>query len=223
MSRLPCAAALLSCLLALTLGCDNNLWWEYRDDPYLATMAKKGEPEVLRNLNSTNRDQRQMALRIVATQAGEQRRRGNHAAAKQLDDLILRRYAIEKDPVVRACVVRVCAPAVGRSETMVVFLRERIATGEFPGYAALSLAALAPRGAYSDIEPLTRHPAPEVRLQAAVALTVLADPQGFDSVTQVWRSMQPHLWPDRIDGVALAEAKASLDMRARRGFGRPLY
>lgn len=223
MKRLPAALAILSCLLTLTPGCDNNLWWEYRDDPYLATMAKKGETEVLRNLNSTNRDQRQMALRIVATQAGEQRRRGNHDAARQLDELILRRYAIEKDPVVRACVVRVCAPAVGRSEAMVVFLRERIAAGEFPGYAALSLAALAPRGAFSDIEPLTRHPAPEVRLQAAVALTVLGDPQGFEPVAQVWRNMQPGLWPDRIDGVPLAEAKNGLDMRARRGFRRPLY
>lgn len=223
MNRFPLAFVLAVCIIALIAGCDNNLWWEYRDDPYIANMAKKGEHEVFRNLNSTNKDQRQMALRIVASRAGEQRRLGNHDTAARLDELIIRRYAIEKEPTVRACIVRVCAPAVGRSEAMVKFLRDRIAAGEFPGYAALSLASLAPRGAYQDIEPLTRHPAPDVRLQAAIALTVLGDPQGFDSVARVWRGMQPPLWPDRIEGMQLAEARTNLEMRARRGFGRPLY
>lgn len=222
MRSVACLAVL--CLAIMAVGCDNNLWWEYRDDPYIANLAKKGEHEILRGLNSPNKDQRQMALRIIAAKAGEHRRQGNHVAAEALDDLILRRYVIEKEPVVRACIVRVCAPAVGRgSDAMVLFLRNRIAAGEFPGYAALSLASLAPKGAFTDIEPLTRHPSHDVRYQALIALCILADPQGYDPVNRAWQGMRQGLWPERVDGLSLDEAKSNLEMRARRGFGRPLH
>lgn len=216
----PCALFILATLA----GCyGDTMWWEYRDDPYMADMSKKGDQEVLRNINAAKKEQRQMALRILATKAGNARRQGRREAAQEMETIIIRRYFVEKEQEVRASIVRICAPSVGRGSTsMVRFLRERIAAGEFPGYAAMSLAALAPRNALEDIEPLTRHPAPEVRLQAAEALAVLRDPRGFDAVWRVWSSMKIGVWPDRIDGVPLLEARSSLEARARRSFGRPL-
>ena len=214
--------AVFACLVLLA-GCDNRMWWEYRDDPYMADIAKKGEAEVLRGVNAAKPEERQMALRMLATRASEARREGRPEEAREMETVIIRRYFVEKDQVVRACIVRICATTVGRGSTaMVKFLRERIAAGEFPGYAALSLASLGPRDAFLDIEPLARHPAPEVRYQAAEALAILGDPRGYEPVAKVWRSMQGSLWPDRIDGVPMPDAKRSLELRAMRVFGKPL-
>ncbi len=222
MRRALLAIALSGTVLAA--GCNDSVWRDYRDDPFLADLADRGEQDAIRDLNSLDRNQRLTALRLLAHQAGVARRSGRAAEAERMEELILRRYQVEKDQAVRAGIVRICAPAAGRgSSRMVAFLRERIAAGEFPGYAALSLAALAPRDAFADIEPLTRHPAPEVRLQAAVALTVLGDPRGFEPVARVWRGMQTPPWPDRIEGVILSEAKIGLAQRAERAFGQPLY
>lgn len=216
------AAGLAGLLLA---GCGSSgVWWDYRDDPYIADLAKRGDAEVVRAVNSVNRDERIMGLRILAQRAGEARRSGNAAEADRLEEIIVRRYFVEKDTAVRACVVRICAPVIGRgSSRMVTFLQERIAAGEFPGYAALSLASLSPRNAFADVEPLTRHPAPEVRLQAAIALTVLRDPRGFEAVNRTWRGMHEPVWPEKVEGVPVAEARRSLAARAQRAFGRPLY
>lgn len=208
-------------VLALA-GCQDNMWWEYRDDPYIANLAEKGEGEVIRGINSPNREQRMTALRVAASMAGEARLRGRMDRARELEEIIIRRYFVEKDQEVRACIVEMCAPSVGRSSAMVRFLRERIAAGEFPGYAAMSLAALAPKSAFEDIEPLTQHPAPDVRLQAATALTILGDPRGYDSVVKVWKGMESTIWPDRIEGVTRRDARRSLEARAMRAFGKPL-
>ncbi|MCC8179825.1 MAG: HEAT repeat domain-containing protein, partial [Planctomycetes bacterium] len=140
------------------------------------------------------------------------------------EDIIIRRYLAERDTEVRACVVRICAPLTSPgSRRMVEFLRARIAAGEFPGYAAIALADIAPRIAFNDIEPLTRHPDPGVRYQAAIALTTLADPRGFEPVARVWRGMEMKNWPDKVEGSNLEEARAALAGRAVRSFGRPLY
>ncbi len=216
-------ASLAGCLLWGILGCQNNLWWEYRDDPYIANVANKGDAEVMRSVNGMNKDDRQMGLRIIATRAGECRRLGKLEEAREYEEVIVRRYFVEKEPEVRACIVRICAPACGRGSTrMVKFLLDRIAAGEYPGYAALSLAALHPRNAYENIEPLTRHPAPEVRLQAAEALAVLGDPRGYEAVSRVWRGMRKSIWPDKVDGVPLKDAREGLELRAERAFGKRL-
>ena len=210
--------------LALLAGCGDYMWWEYRDDPYLADVGAGDEQEALRKVNSISPVERQIALRHLALQAGQARRRGDASAANRIEDVIIRRYYAEKDTAVRAAVVRICAPAVGRGSTrMVEFLLARIAAGEFPGYAALSLAHLAPRAAFEDIEPLTRHPAPEVRYQAATALCILADPRGYEPVARVWRGMRPQAWPNLIEGTPVEEAKIILGRRAEQSFGRPLY
>lgn len=215
--------ACFAMLLAASAGCGNTLWWEYRDDPYIANVAKRGNQEVLRSVHAPKKEERQMALRILAGRAAEARANGRREEAQELEDIIIRRYFSEKDQEVRACIVRICAPEVGRgSSAMVKFLRNRIAAGEFPGYAAMSLAFLGPKDAVLDIDPLTRHPAPEVRYQAAEALLVLGDPRGFDGVARVWRNMQTGVWPPRIDGLSMQDAKAGLEARALRAFGRPL-
>lgn len=220
--RLPLFLAFVLCLPLA--GCSDTAWLDYHDDPYMVNLAKQGEQEVIRHVNSAQRDERLLAVRILADMAGDKRRKGYKAEADRLDEIIVRRYRVEKETEIRACIVRVCAPSSGRgSSAMVKFLRERIAAGEFPGYAALSLASLGPRDAFSDIEPLTRHPAHEVRLQAAVALTVLGDPRGYEPTAKVWRSMDGATWPDKVDGALLADAKTNLQSRATRGFGRPLY
>lgn len=219
MRRFAHVAALL--LSAFLPGCTNNMWWEYRDDPYLADMAGSGEQEALKNVNSVYMDTRQAALRILADQAYRHRVAGRIADAERLESIIIRRYHAEKESSVRACIVMICAPAVGRGATqMVYFLRERLAAGEYPGYAALALASLAPRGAFNDIAPLARHPAPEVRLQAATALTVLGDPRGYDAVCRVWRGMQPPAWPEKIEGESLEAIRDALALRCERIFGK---
>lgn len=221
----PTAAAALVVATVFFSGCGSSgMWWDYRDDPYIADMVKRGDQEAVRAVNSVNRDERIMGLRIVAQRAGEARLAGRVDEANRLEEIVVRRYFGEKDTAVRACIVRICAPMIGRgSDRMVVFLRERIAAGEFPGYAALSLASLSPRNVFVDIEPLTRHPAPEVRLQAAIALTVLRDPRGFEAVNRTWRGMREPAWPDRVEGVSLAEARNNLAARAQRAYGRPLF
>lgn len=210
-------------LLAFASGCDSAMLWQYRDDPYIADVAARGDQEVLRSVNAPGGNERQMALRILADRAGELRRLGRRAEAAAIEEIVIRRYFIEREQDVRACIVRICAPSVGRgSSAMVRFLRDRIAAGEFPGYAAISLASLGPKGAYADIVPLTRHPDPEVRLQAATALTALGDPRGYDAVARVWRGMKDAVWPETVDGMSLSEARDGLEARARRGFGREL-
>ncbi len=216
----------LSCLAVLfAAGCDSLMWLDYRDEPYLADMAAAGGAEVLRQVNATNPEKRKLALRIVADAACDARRRGNAVEADKLEEIIVRRYFVEKETAVRACIVRICAPLAGNDSTrMPEFLRGRIAAGEFSGYAAMSLAALRPPNALADIEPLTRHPAPEIRYQAAKALTVLGDPRGFDAVCRVWRGMGGGgAWPAHIEGVPLGDARDALQLRARRSFARPLY
>lgn len=215
------AALLFGLPLLAAAGCgQGNLWWEYRDDPYLANLAARGDAEVMRSVNAQKKDEREMALRILATRAGEARRRGDADRAARLEETVIRRYAVEKEQEVRACIVRICAPAVGRGgSAMVRFLRQRIAMGEFPGYAAISLASLGPRNALDDIEPLTRHPAPEVRYQAATALVLLGDPGGVDAVDRVLRSMRSSAWPDPLDDIPLQQARESLESRAIRAFG----
>ncbi len=219
-AAIPLLAAILLCPVS---GCGDAMLWQYRDDPYIAGVAAKGDQEVLRAVNAPSGNERQMALRILADRAGELRRAGRRDEAAAIEEIIIRRYFVEKEPDVRACIVRICASAVGRgSSAMVRFLRDRIAAGEFPGYAAVSLASLGPKGAYEDIAPLTRHPDPEVRLQAATALAALGDPRGYDAVARVWRGMEHSLWPETVDGMSLAEARDGLEARARRGFGKPL-
>lgn len=204
-------------------GCGDAMLLEYRDDPYMARVASGGEEEILRRVNAVGAADRQIALRILADRAGELRRRGGRDEAARLEAIVIRRYFIEREEDVRACIVRICAPAAGRgSSAMVRFLRDRIAAGEFPGYAALSLASLAPKGAYEDIVPLTRHPDPAIRLQAATALTALGDPRGYDAVSRVGRGMERSLWPDEVDGMTLGEARRGLEARARRAFGKGL-
>lgn len=214
---------LIAVTLLLAAGCGDAVLWEYRDDPYIARVAGKSEQELLRSVNAKSMNERQMALRILADRAGEFRRRGRRSEAAELEGVIIRRYFVEREEEVRACIVRIAAPAVGRGSSATVrFLRDRIAAGEFPGYAALSLASLGPKNAYADIQPLTRHPAPEVRYQAALALALLGDMRGYDAAAGVWRSMESSLWPDRVEGMPLPEARESLAARARRGFGREL-
>ncbi len=222
--RLPGFLLLLPFLpAAVVAGCGtDSLRYEYRDDASLAGMAEGGREEVLRNVNSPKPDRRMLALRLASGRVDVLRRRGNERAARELEEIVIRRYFAERNEEVRAGIVRICAPAAGRSAAMVRFLRERIAAGEFPGYAALSLAAMAPRSAYADVEPLTRHPDAGVRLHAATALTVLGDPRGFNSVRRVWRSMEEGLWPAEAAGETREEARTALAARARRAFGREL-
>jgi hypothetical protein len=209
---LLCAA--LACALALAGGCDA--------EALSGGGSGNRGGEILRGVNAAGGEERMAALRAVSARVDARRRAGDEEGARRLEEIVIRRYFVEPEQEVRACIVLVCAPASGRSAAMVRFLRDRIASGEFSGYAALSLSAMAPRSAYSDIEPLTRHPSHEVRLQAATALTVLGDARGYESVVRVRRGMEPGLWPEAMDGVTLLDARAELDARARRAFGREL-
>lgn len=110
----PSALLLLAAGGIALAGCDGAMWWKYRDDPYLSAMADRGEQDALKNANSVHADVRQTALRILADRADRARRAGAGADANRLEGIIIRRYRAEKDQSVRACVVLICAPAVGR-------------------------------------------------------------------------------------------------------------
>ncbi|MCC8179824.1 MAG: hypothetical protein LIP23_02800, partial [Planctomycetes bacterium] len=64
-------------LALLVAGCDQYLWWDYRDEPYLTALSTSSETEVIRRVASPNKDERQAALRTLAQRAGEARRRGD--------------------------------------------------------------------------------------------------------------------------------------------------
>jgi hypothetical protein len=220
---MKCASRLLLAVaISLALaGCTENMWWEYRDDPYIADMAKRGDQSMLSNINSPYSDTRQTALRLAATEAAKARREMRTADAERLEGIILRRYAMEKEPSIKLCIIRICAPACGPGSTqMVDFLRGRIAAGEFAGHAALSLATLNYKHAAADVIPLTRHPAPEVRYQAATALTIIADPRGINEIARIINNMQSQPWPPVVDGMPLEDARLALAKRARMTFGQ---
>jgi hypothetical protein len=182
-------------------------------------MTSPGPEEALRNLGSIYAETRQAALRATAYHARRYRRSGRPEEARRLDEAIIRRYRVERNRAVRLCVIRLAAPIAGEGNpAMGVFLRSVLAEGEFSGDAALSLAMLRSPGALNDILPLTRHPSPATRYQAAVALTVLADPAGRAAVFRVRQSMDHPGWPARLEGITLAEAKLSLDRMAERAF-----
>lgn len=214
--------ALLACLLfALSAaGCYKHMWWDYRDDPYLAEMSDAGEKEALKNLASVYEDERQIALRVLADMAARARREGRKDDSERIVAIIIGRYQDEKSADVRLCIITICAPVAGiGSPRMVEFLKGLIASGQHPGAAALSLAALRPPGTFESIAPLTRHPAHLARYQAATALTVLGDPRGAEPVRRVLAGMQSPQWPNTLDGVSLQAARESLSSRAARAFG----
>jgi hypothetical protein len=220
----PAVAWACLILAVIVSGCGDSPWRGRHDYPYAAETAERGAGKAVRDLNSRSPAERLAALRLLAYLAGEAGRRGEAEEAARLEEAIIRRYRIEKEAMVRAGIVRIYAPMAGPGDgRMAAFLRERIAAGEYPGYAALSLAALAPPGAFEDIERLTRHPDPEIRFQAAEALTALGDPRGFSSVARVWHGMREPQWPAMMGGTDLAAARGSLAARAGRVFARPLF
>jgi hypothetical protein len=207
----------------LAPGC-GEVWPERPDNYPAVELAGRELREILREVNSQDPNKRLIALRLVSHQAGLAWRAGRKAEAIELGEAVFRRYAAERNSGIRLCIVLVCGPALGTlGGRTIAFLRNRIAAGEMPGYAALALAFLEPQGVFEDIEPLTRHPEPEIRLQAAEALTTLPDPRGFAAVTRVWENMTSPAWPETIRGVALPEARSALAARAARNFGRPLF
>jgi hypothetical protein len=203
-------------------GC-GDAWPERPDGRPAVELAGRELREILRDVNSQDPAKRLIALRLVSHQAGQAWRAGRTAEAIELGETVFRRYAAERNAGIRLCLVRVCAPALGTLGGKTIdFLRNRIAAGEMPGHSALALAFLDPQGAFGDIEPLTRHPEPEIRLQAAEALTTLPDPRGFAAVARVWANMTSPAWPETIRGVPLPDARSALAARAARNFGRPL-
>ena len=204
-------------LLHLLAGCGNAPWADSR-------LVGSGVDKAMRSVNSSDAGERIAACRFLAAKAGEAARRGDRDEAARLSAAVFRYYFTEKDEAARLCVIRICVLEIGSvDETVAAFLRARIAAGEFPGHAALALAALAPPDAFKDLEPLSRHPDPEVRLQAAEALIALMDPRGFAVVNRIWRSMRRPVWPAMIAGVELEAARDGLAARTARCFGRRPY
>jgi HEAT repeat protein len=201
-------------LLIIAAGCESTPWTDSR-------VSGSGVDQAMQNVNSLDTGERISACRFLAARAGEAARRGNRDEAARLAGTVFRRYQAEKDEAVRLSIVRLCAPEIGPADgATAAFLRTRMAAGEFPGHAALALASLAPPNAFEDLEPLSRHPDPEVRLQAAEALIALMDPRGFTVVNRIWRSMRRPVWPAVVAGVELEAARDGLAARTIRCFGR---
>lgn len=204
-------------LLHFLAGCGGAPWADSR-------AAGSGVDKAMRNVNSPDAGERISACRFLAAKAGEATRRGDRDEVARLAGTIFRHYYEEKNEAARLCIIRICVPEIGLADGLAAaFLRTRVAAGEFPGHAALVLAALAPPGAFEDLEPLSRHPDPEVRLQAAEALIALMDPRGFAVVNRVWRGMRRPVWPAVVAGVEMEEARDGLAARTARCFGRRPY
>ena len=208
-------------LLFVFSGCTNTMWWDYRDDPYLAEMANSGEIGALKKINSAYPEDRQLALRILAELSSRARKAGNYQAADRMVDVIINKYHAESNAEVRYSIISLCAPIAGPgSREMLEFLQERIALGEYPGTAAISIAELRPPGAAGIILPLTRHPSHTVRYQAALALIMVADYKTFETVRKIWLSMVAPPWPETLDGMPLREARELMQVKGEQAFRR---
>ena len=203
--------------LLVGCGCERRVLWEYRDDPYLQQYAAYSEEQCVRKTKSMYVDDRQLALRSLAERAAELRAAGDVQGAERIVEEIIQRYARDSTPSVQATIIAICAPVCGvGSSRMQMFLRERIAEGEWIEPALLSLAAVGPADRYQMLAPLIEHPSHEVRYHVAMALTTIGDPRAEPLLQDLLAGMDSSLWPASVAGGTLRQARERLAQRSAR-------
>lgn len=211
---------LFAFVLVTSVGCERRVMWEHRDDPYLHDVSLLTEDEVLSMTRSFYIDDRQLALRELANRSARARERGDDTTADRLVLMLIRQYEKYRDPEVRGTIISLCAPVcASESERMMSFLRKRIAEGAWVVEAAHALAAARPDDGLSILMPLTQHPSPEIRFEAAMALTCLGDPAARPVVDGVVAEMHGERWPGTLRDIPLANARELLAARSARLWG----
>jgi hypothetical protein len=212
--------AFLAAVLLLT-GCERRVFWSYRDDPYLHNYAVGGEKICVESLGSLYLDDRQVALRVLAENSARARAAGDVAQADRLLELILRRYKKDRSAEIRSCIISLCLPVCGcGSKEARDFLCQLLAGGAWSEPAAIALASITPEQAFPLLEPMTKHPSPLVRYEAAMALTVLGDERGEAIVRDIIAEMASNTWPQSIHDLPKSLAAATLSARADRAWRR---
>ncbi|MFW5856461.1 MAG: hypothetical protein ACOCX4_01170 [Planctomycetota bacterium] len=214
-----CAAA----VLVVLVGCQRHAFYEYDDEPYLSARADATPERCRQMLQSPYWDEREIAMRLLATRAREHRMRGEAGEAARLIGLLVSHYRErERDPRLRSVLVGICLRDAGVASPEVVrLLREAMARGETVIDACHTAAALRLPDAYSMVAPFLEHPRPEVRYEAALALTTLGDSRGRAPVLALADRMYAPAWPERLGGMPLAQRREALRARSRRMLGAP--
>ncbi|MBN2711213.1 MAG: hypothetical protein JXR97_02125 [Planctomycetes bacterium] len=207
-------------LVAVSGGCESRVLLDYRDTPYLADYDLKDDDFLVRKLKSIYIDDRIIALRVIAERSARAREAGDQVRADLLAQTVLDRYVYDKNAAVKDTVISICAPICGKGSSAVeMFLRERIAEGEWAVPAAFSLASIEPKDAYGLLAPLTEHPSREIRFRAALAMTTIGDPRAHRVVRSVIADMRSGSWPEKVGEYSLGYAVRLLSARADRVWG----
>jgi hypothetical protein len=210
-------AAILLCGLALAGlgGCEKRPLYEYTDEPYIRTSQQLDEKRLQHQLQSIYRDERERALRAFAARGAEALAQGRTVEARRVGRLLMAHYRREREVRVRSSIVGICLRQLGlREDGVYAFLRERVAEGDCVSDACHTLVALQAPEAYDTIAPLVDHPRPDVRYEAALALSGLRDARVPAVLREVAASMKTDAWPPAIYGMPLSQCRVNLLSRA---------
>jgi len=211
-SRRGLAVAAAAALAALAAGgCKRHWFYEWRDEPYVRPIFRKGEAAALAYMDSVWVDDREIGVRALAVHAREARERGDEATARRLARRLMDHYETESCPETRGLILALCLREAGEGDAEVhAFLVARLLAGEHPAAAAQSLAALRPPGAFEAIEGALRRSASfETRYELLEALWLLGEARAVPVLERALAEFDS-AWPERIHHQRRAECRRAL-------------
>lgn len=212
MSRRRLVLAAAAALVALVAGgCKRHWFYEWRDEPYVRPVFRKGEAAALAWMDSVWVDDREIGVRALGVHAREARARGDEATARRLARRLMDHYETESCPETRGLILALCLREAGEGDAEVhAFLVAKLAAGEHPAAAAQSLAALRPPGAFEAIDAALRRCASfETRYELLEALWLLGDARAVPVLERVLAEFDS-TWPERIHRQPRAECRKAL-------------
>ena len=196
--------------LLLAAGCGPALWYEWRDEPYVRPVYRRGASYCLRLLESRFASRREIAARALSVIARERRRAGDDEGARRLARRLMEFYRRQEDERTRAAVAALCLKNCGPDPALEAFLKERIKRRETPTSAAMTLAAWRTPGAFEVISSLLADDH-ETRYEALMALWLLGDARGVRAFEKALSEIDS--WPERIHHMPKAVYRKNLEER----------
>jgi hypothetical protein len=218
--RLPVAnrLLLLPALLALAgaSGCKRHCWYEWRDEPYVRKVHRRGERKALQQMRSFWIDDREIGARALAVIAREAREAGDETTARRLAHELMDHYRRERDFETRGVILALCLREAGEGDPQVqAFLKSRLNSGEHPAAAAYSLASLRPPGAFEAIAAAYRRARSHgLRYELLGALWLLGDRRAIPLIEGALAELDRE-WPERVHGMRKALYRRALAGRLR--------
>jgi hypothetical protein len=223
-------AALLPCLLVAlgAAGCKRRWLYEWRDEPYIRPVFKKGEEKALARMSSMWVDDREIGVRALGALAREARERGDETKARELAGKLMTHYETERNPETRSMILAVCLREAGNGDSTVhAFLKSKLNSGEHPAAAAYCLATLRPPGTFGAISSALNHSEDfELRYELLGALWLLGDARAVPILERELAAVDEH-WPERVHHMkkpdyrkALAGRLDTLKAACRAGNGK---